>query len=100
MKFKSEEERRLYPTTDPPTTKTNDEPVFANLANEYTIRGCSDLSQPIYTLVAAHQDLAGLIVVDSGCSRHAFNNRNAFITFRPATGINPIAGIGGQTVQP
>ena len=100
MKWKSDEERRLYPTEDPPIEKTKEEPVFANLANKYTIRGCSDPSQPMYTLVAAHQDLAGMIVVDTGCSRHAFTDRNAFISFRPAKGINPIAGIGGQTVKP
>ena len=99
MKWKFDEERRLYPIKDPPIKKTKEEPVFANLANKYTIRGCSDPSQPIYTLVAAYQDLAGIIIVDTGCSRHAFTDRNAFILFRPAKGINPIARIGGQMVK-
>ena len=100
MKFKSEEEKKKYLMTDPPADKPSDEPVFTNLAtDDYSIRGCSD-SEPMYTLVASiHKDLASLIVIDSGCSRHVFNDCNAFIDFR-AIKSNPITSIGGQTVQP
>ena len=49
--------------------------------DDFTIRGYGDT--PMYTLVASiNKDLAGLIVVDSGCSWQAFNDRNAFIIFR------------------
>ena len=102
MKFKSEEERKKYPTTNPPTTTSqpNDEPVFANLAADDLFYRHDNT--PVFSLVSSvYDDLAGLIVVDSACSRHAFSDRNAFLDLRPVpTTCKPIAGIGGKLVQP
>ena len=66
------------------------------LQDEFTIRGAAD---PIAFMAAPKADLSSLVIVDTGCSRHAFHQRKDFIDLKPFNG-RPIKGIGDTALMP
>ena len=89
---------------NPPKEEDSDVAALTHTTDddEYVIRGTGTKNEIVFMAVPHEIDLYSRVVIDSGCSRHCFADRSAFITYNTMSvkRSRPIQGIGGSSIQP